>query len=686
MSNSVTGTLTTGLGSASSGDTGTLATSWMSSFPAVAAGQIAAVVLDSTASAGAPEIVWITAHTAAASSATIVRGMENSTARAHSAGVTCIQGPTKFDFYDQGWLDARLYGLIPASGTDNTAVLQSCLAIAGVGGTWGYPLLDYDKPLPVRLPAGMIDFSGQLNVLKASGLIGAGPGSTFLNDTRTSSLTKTFTVSTTNNSEAVTVTAGTQDLTNDLGLFVTGSGIPTRTYITTNSAGALTLSKDATATATGVTLTVYTAVSIRLAGSDASTNQVDDWLLEGFQLQTDNTGHDSKTGLLLRNAGNGRLNHVYVFDYGCGIKGVNWWDSSVRDCRLDWCGSRDGGSGAGKGWGALHLTASDVDTTDCDALLFDHLTTENCHEHDVVIVGHGRRVNKIGFTNRSKFETSKGRGHRVLIDTADHVTFDPTCDFSVGDWDTSYTTAQDVLNLTNVLGFCADGVMIEQKTGLATATVRHGIHFAGSTTCAPPRGLRMSNGGGNPTITGAPIYYTGTNTVLGGWGGWTYDGSGSEPQPATNGSSFKVARKEYTPTLSGSGGNPNLGASGVAIGRYQVIDNTVTGNAYFKWSGASMSSGTGLFTISCPITPREDLIDDGASSVICGRATLVEAGSTGVGSHVVGSVHVTSSGNFLIVPESAAQVDSAYVSSATPWTWGTTGDAIHIDFCYEAAS
>lgn len=533
--NSVTGTLTTGL---SSSDT-TLTTSWMSSFPAVASGQVAAVVLDSTASAGAPEIVWITAHTAASSSATIVRGQEGTTARAHSSGVTCIQGPTKFDFYDEPWLDARLYGLIPAAGTDNTSVLQSCLAIAGVGGTWGFPNLNYDKPLPVRLPAGQIDFSGQLSVLKNSGLIGAGPGSTILNDTRTSSLSKTFTVSTTSGSRTVTVTSGTQDNTNDLGMFVTGSGIPTAAYILTSSSGTITLSKAATATASGVTLTVYTHVSLRLDGSDAGSNQVDNWLLQGFTLQSDNSGHDSKTGLLLRNAGDGKLDQVYLFDYGCGVKGVNWWDSSARDIRFDWCGSRNGGSGAGRGWGALHLTASAGDTTDCDALVFDHCTWENCHEHDVRILGHDRRVNKIAFVNRSKWETAQGRGHRFYVDTSDHVTIDSTCDFSIGAFDSGYSTAQDAVRVTNSLGFSCDGVMIEQKTGLAAATVANGVHFDGSTTGAnygcSARNLRMSNGGGNPVITGQPVKFTGSNYQIDvePWGYWTYDGSGSEPAPTT---------------------------------------------------------------------------------------------------------------------------------------------------------
>lgn len=698
-SNSITGTLTASLPSAASGDSGTLEASWLANFPAVASGQIAAVIVDPAASAGAPEIVWITAHTASASTASIVRGQEGSTARSHASGITCLQGPTKFDFYDQGYLDARLYGLIPASGTDNTSVLQSCLAIAGVGGTWGYPNLNFDKPLPVRLPAGTIDFSGQLSVLKNSGLIGMGSGSTILVDTRTSSLTKSWTVSTTNGSRNITVTAGSQDATNDLGLFLTGTGIPARAYILSSSGATVTMSKAATATGS-ITATVYTHVSLRLDGSDASSNQVDKWLLEGFQLKaTSATGHDSKTAILLRNAGNGRINQVDVWDMGCGIKGVNWWDSSVRDSRIEYCGDRSGGTGTGKGWGALHLTASDGDTTDCDALVFDHVTWENNYEHDVVIVGHGRRANKIAFTNRCKWETARVAGHRFVADMTDHVTIDRTCDFSIGAFDTPgpYATASDAIQVANSLGFDCSGVMIEQKTGLAASTVRHGVHFTGGNVGCTAKNLRMSNGGGNPVITGYPVHFTTTNGTndevdVSPWGSWTYDGSGTEPAPSTDPSTWQGHRRTWTPTFSG-GATPNTGTSGAdgsgnAIGRYSVsAEGEVTGNGYIKWAGGTLTPGSGLYLVTCPVTPELALYTAGASSVgPVGSFTAVSAGGTGVGSHVVGTVHITSGSRFIFIMETAAQVGSGgvYMSHDGPWTWGTTNDAILFSFQYEA--
>lgn len=56
------------------------------SLPAIGATQHLPIVLDPLASAGAPEIVWITAHTASATSATVVRAQEGTAARQHASG------------------------------------------------------------------------------------------------------------------------------------------------------------------------------------------------------------------------------------------------------------------------------------------------------------------------------------------------------------------------------------------------------------------------------------------------------------------------------------------------------------------------------------------------------------------------------------------------------------------------
>lgn len=76
----------------------TLNSSTLDDLAEVASPDIAAIILDPAGSAGAPEIVWVTAHTAAATSATIARAKEGTTARQHAQNVAWVHGPTTTDY------------------------------------------------------------------------------------------------------------------------------------------------------------------------------------------------------------------------------------------------------------------------------------------------------------------------------------------------------------------------------------------------------------------------------------------------------------------------------------------------------------------------------------------------------------------------------------------------------------
>lgn len=67
------------------------------SLPAVAAPDVIHIVIDPGRSAGEPEIVTITAHTAASTSITVTRGAQSSTARSHSLGIGWSHAWTKAD-------------------------------------------------------------------------------------------------------------------------------------------------------------------------------------------------------------------------------------------------------------------------------------------------------------------------------------------------------------------------------------------------------------------------------------------------------------------------------------------------------------------------------------------------------------------------------------------------------------
>lgn len=70
-------------------------------FPVVTSpDEYAAIIIDPEATLGVPEIVWVTAHAASATSATIVRNPadEDTAARAHNNGTYWIHGPTERDW------------------------------------------------------------------------------------------------------------------------------------------------------------------------------------------------------------------------------------------------------------------------------------------------------------------------------------------------------------------------------------------------------------------------------------------------------------------------------------------------------------------------------------------------------------------------------------------------------------
>lgn len=81
------------------GDT-SLSSLGLGGLAAIVSPDIAKIVLDPAGAAGNPEVVYVTAHTAAATTATISRAAEGSTARAHLVGTPWIVGPTSLDF---GW-------------------------------------------------------------------------------------------------------------------------------------------------------------------------------------------------------------------------------------------------------------------------------------------------------------------------------------------------------------------------------------------------------------------------------------------------------------------------------------------------------------------------------------------------------------------------------------------------------
>lgn len=76
----------------------TINSAGFANLPEVTGTDIIWLVLDPDASAGAPEIVKVTAHTASATSVTVVRAQQSTTARSHATGTEWNLAATKSDF------------------------------------------------------------------------------------------------------------------------------------------------------------------------------------------------------------------------------------------------------------------------------------------------------------------------------------------------------------------------------------------------------------------------------------------------------------------------------------------------------------------------------------------------------------------------------------------------------------
>lgn len=88
--NNVQGTLSSTMNSTGT----TMNSAGLANLEAISSTEHAAIIIDPGRTAGAPEIVHVTAHTGSATSATVVRGREGTAARAHSSTEEWIHAPT----------------------------------------------------------------------------------------------------------------------------------------------------------------------------------------------------------------------------------------------------------------------------------------------------------------------------------------------------------------------------------------------------------------------------------------------------------------------------------------------------------------------------------------------------------------------------------------------------------------
>lgn len=144
------------------GDT-TLSSAGLSTFPTVASPDIGVIVLDPTGSAGAPEVVWVTTHTAAATTATIARAKEGTSARQHAVSVAWVHGPTIMDMTQRQGTDLATAATLTLPDTDeDTFALTGTTGITAISARAAgkiiqlYPKTSSDSPIYLTSGASLL--------------------------------------------------------------------------------------------------------------------------------------------------------------------------------------------------------------------------------------------------------------------------------------------------------------------------------------------------------------------------------------------------------------------------------------------------------------------------------------------------------------------------------------------------
>lgn len=139
FTNFLSGTLDADPGAAGT----TISGSALASLPAVAAPNTMWIVLDPLGVDGAPEVVKVTAHTAAATTATVTRGQQSTTGRAHAIATPFLVGVTKADLDELPFRKLAARGSLLVSTDANvaselvTGAADTVLKTDGTDPAWG---------------------------------------------------------------------------------------------------------------------------------------------------------------------------------------------------------------------------------------------------------------------------------------------------------------------------------------------------------------------------------------------------------------------------------------------------------------------------------------------------------------------------------------------------------------------
>ena len=153
---------------------------------------------------------------------------------------------------------------------------------------------------------------------------------------------------------------------------------------------------------------------------------------------------------------------------------------------------------------------------------------------------------------------------------------------------------------------------------------------------------------------------------------WTAGTTSGQVLTAATLNTIGAVWETWTPVLTGSTTNPNLGSTGTATGRYARVNKIVIAQAQFVFNGAGIAAGSGFYKCSLPITAQ-------AANPANGTALAIDVSSFATTANVT-YLDTTS----LVVGVGSGGAGFAASIGSTTYVWAA-GDIIRFFICYEAA-
>lgn len=141
---------------------------------------------------------------------------------------------------------------------------------------------------------------------------------------------------------------------------------------------------------------------------------------------------------------------------------------------------------------------------------------------------------------------------------------------------------------------------------------------------------------------------------------------------AANLNTIGAAWETWTPTLSGSVTNPNLGSTGTRDGKYCRINKLIVAHANFTFNGAGIAAGSGFYKCSLPFTAI-------AAAPTVGAVVAIDVSSFASTVNIIG-LDTTS----LVIGYGTGGASLAASIQATTYPWAA-GDLLRWFMVYEAA-